>query len=285
MTIVEDFITASDTAVEYSDNQIAKLEQQALEDIDGHFRGYDRDVDLWQELGVPPELTIKDYEIEDIDDRDLEWALGLAGIGAASSTQFLLDNRDETIIKPVAYREQVLAGFALSRSQLIQAGKRSVTIVTEAKYVALQTRYVKDLAFLAEMDSVTLYNTLLEYDAILPADKLIANQMGYVSRMTNYQPGSPQWKEAVSNLIDVNSKGNLNQMNRRAVQQVYTYRETDGDFNTELVWIVEGGPNTCQYCLDRAGEIMTYREWIDQGLPGSDVCAGGDRCRCQLAAV
>jgi len=287
VTVVESYIKAHDNANDYADDLIAKLEPKALVDIDGLMRGDDaRDEELWTELGINSELSIADYEVDPREDRDLEWTLGLAGLSAASSTQFFLDNREETIIKPVAYREQVLSGFVLTQAQLVQAGKRSVTIVSEARYVALQSRFIDELSFLREMRSVELYETLLDYGAMRPADQLIADQVGYVSRMTRYQPGSTQFKEEVSRLIDRNSTRVLKGQNRRAVEGVSAFREADGDLDTLMVWIVEGGKGTCDYCLDMAGTVATYREFLDEiGTPGSDICKGGDLCRCHLGSA
>lgn len=284
MTVVEQYIRAHDNANDYNDEQIAKLQPRALEDIDGLYNGQDRDDDLWTELGVNPGLAVSDYEEDD--DRDLEWMLGLAGIGAAASTQFLLDNRDETIIKPVAYREQVLSGLVLTRTQMVQAGKRAVTVVTEARYAALQASFVEDLAFLREMNSVELYNALLDYGAIRPADQLIADQVSYVSRMTNYKDGSLQFKEEINKLIDHNSTSVLQSQNRRAVEGISAYREANGELDTLMVWVVEGGSNMCDYCAEMAGTTATYREFLNEiGTPGADICKGGDRCRCHLASA
>ncbi len=127
MPTPEEYIQASDNANDYTDNLMAKLEQRAVEDMDDLIiNTARRDVDLWTEIRVSPELTMSDYDEVKRDDRDLEWSTGLAGIAAASLHQFTLDNREETIIKPLAYRQQVVGTIAvqMTREQLIQAGKR-----------------------------------------------------------------------------------------------------------------------------------------------------------------
>ncbi|MCP4548676.1 MAG: hypothetical protein GY835_19640 [bacterium] len=283
MSTVDEFIRDSDNASDYADDLIAKLEQSALEDLDDLYNSDGgRDEELWNELGVNPELVVKDYNDEPTEDRGLEWVEGLAGISAAAATQFFLDNREETIVKPVAYREQVLSVYALSRTELIQAGKRGVEVIGVEKFQVLQARYVKDLAFISEVDSVTLYQTLYDYGAIRPIEKQIADAAGYVARMTEYRPGSTQFTEAVNDLINRDSKRVLKQQNRRAVERVYSFRSADGDMDALMAWIGEGGKNTCSYCLERFGRVQTYQEWIDEGLPGSAVCKGGDACQCHL---
>jgi hypothetical protein len=286
----KDYLVASDNADDYAQSRIEALDQQAHEDIDDLITSdAQRDAELWQELEVNPALTIDDYDGADPDDRDLKWTLGVAGLSAAASTQFFLDQREDTIIKPLAYREQVVGTLTLSTAALVTAGKRgvevAVTAVEPARFAALQAKYIRDLSFLAEMGNVELYNTLLEYKAIRPIEQVIASQTQYVARMTRYRPGTPQFKEAVNALIDTNSTRNLTNQSRRAVEGAYSYREADGDSNTLMVWIGEGGPKTCSYCYDRFGEIQSYAAWESEGLPGSDVCAGGDACRCHLAAA
>jgi hypothetical protein len=283
MTEVAEYIKASDSASDYADHLMEGIEQQAREDIDDLYRSpTNRDDELWELFGVDGELTINDYDEEEL--RGIDWTLGVAGISAAATTQFFLDERETTILKPAAYRDQVLAGFALSRVQLVVAGKRGVELVSTSKFQALQAEYVNKFAFMRELTNVELYETLLDYNAIRPFEQSVVSAQGYVARMTNYKPGSPQFKEEVSKLIDVNSTRGIKSANRQAVSQIHTLGQIDGDATTPLVWIVEGGPGTCSYCRANAGEVDTYNGWIERGLPGADTCLGGDLCRCQLAA-
>ena len=281
---VQKYIEANDNASDYADKLIKDLEQQALEDIDDLYRNAEnRDDELWDSMEVDTELVLGDYDAEEI--RGIDWSLGLAGISAASQSQFFLDNREETIIKPTAYREQALAGFALTRTQMVTAGRRGFEIAGTAKFAKLQAQYLEKYAFLREMSNVELYSQLLDYGAILPAEQTIASAQGYVARMTNYPPKSVQFKEEVAKLIDVNSKRGLQGMNRRAVAQISMVSEIGGDPKKLLVWIGEGGNNVCSNCASRFGEVKTYEQWENEGLPGASVCLGGDLCRCQLVAV
>jgi hypothetical protein len=280
---VTEYIKASDNASDYADSLIEGLEQQAREDIDDLYRSpTNRDDELWTLLGVDTELTIDEYDEELL--RGIDWSLGVAGISGAATTQFFLVERDDTIIKPAAYREQVLAGFALSKSELVRAGKRGVELVSTARFQVLQAEYLEKFAFLKDLSNTELYNTLLEYNAIRPFEQTVVSAQGYVARMTNYKPGSPQFKQEVAKLIDVNSTRGIKSMNRQAISQIHTLGQIDGDATTPLVWIVEGGPTTCSFCLANAGEVDTYNGWVERGLPGADICLGGDLCRCQLAA-
>jgi hypothetical protein len=284
-TEIDKFVIANDNAGDYADAQIKGLNQQALEDIDDLFNNVEgRDPVFWEVAEVDPMLVVADYEQVEIDDRDLDWSLGLAGLSAAATTQFFLDEAETTIVKPLAYREQVLDGFDLTQSQLIAAGKRQFESEAAEHFVKLQAKYLNEVSFLAEMEPAALYRQLLEYDAIMPMEKQIADAMGYVSRMTNYPPGSEQFTAEVNRLIDRNSGDVMRQNNRRAVQRIYSFREADGDPNALMVWLLESSA-PCTYCVDRAGEIDTYANWVERGLPGPEVCAGGNRCHCQLSAV
>ncbi len=275
--VITEYIEANDNASDYADSHIAGLEQDALEDIDDLFNSVEnRDMELWDVMeDVDLNLTIEDYDNEEI--RGLDWSLGMASISAASLSQFFLENRTETIIEPVAYRTQLLEGFNLTRAQLITAGKRGFEIAGTAAFETLSAEVLERFAFMNQLSNVELYEHLLKYDAIRPVEQTIASAQGYVSRMTNYKPGSTQFKEEVANLISRNSKRGLQGMNRRAVSQLHTIEQIGGDIKKLVVWIVEGGKNTCSFCASNAGDVHTYEEWASvYGLPGSDVCLGGD---------
>jgi hypothetical protein len=284
---IDAYVKATDEASDFVTHQLATIYPQALEDIDDLFRSVDsRDPELWEELEVDAETTVDDYEIAE--DRDLAWILGMSGMSAASVTQFTLDNAEHLLWEPLAYKEQLLEPFDLTEKQLIAAGKRGAVkyaddAVTEFKVI--QQRFLDDLNVLRQLDTVDLYRTLVQIDAVVPMDKLMADAAGYVSRMTSYRPGSTQWKEAVADLVDYNSKRALTSMTRRSVERIYSYREADGVGSTRMVWVGEGGKNTCLFCVDMFGVVKTYDQWIVDGMPGADVCAGGDLCKCGLAAL
>lgn len=280
---IQQYIEANDNASDYADAQIEGLEQQAREDIDDLYRNpANRDEELWDAFGVDTELTVADYDKEAI--RGIDWSLGLAGISAASQTQFFLDNREDTIIRPAAYREQVLAGFTLTRAKLVTAGKRGFEIVGTAQYEAIKAETLKKFAFMKDMTDLELFERLLSNGAIRPAEQTIVWAQGHTARLTGFAPGSPQYKEEIAKLIDTNSKRAMKAMNRRAVSRIHIINQVSGDALTPLVWIVEGGPNTCSYCLDNAGEVDTLDGWTERGLPGADVCLGLDSCRCMLSS-
>jgi hypothetical protein len=284
-TTAKEFLEASDNASDYADKLITDNEDLFREDIDNLILDdAKRDDELWQTFGTS-ESVLSDYDGVEREERDLDWAEGMAGMTAASMTQVFLDEREDTIIKPVAYREMVVGALVVAPAVLRMAGKRTVDVVAPETYQALQSKYLKDLAFLDDLSNTELYNVLVEAGAMRPPDKLIMDQMGYVSRMTGYRPGSPQFAEEVANLVDLNARSNIRSMNRRAVQRIYTDREVGGDLSRLMVWILERGPHNCSYCLDRAGDVRTYGDWIDAGLPGAEVCKGGDRCHCHLAAL
>ncbi len=283
---IKAYIEASDNASDYADSQAESVEQQAREDIDDLFINVDnRDAELWDSWGVNSELVLADYDTVEVDERDLDWVLGLAGLSAAATTQFFLENPDPLMLNAVSYREQVLDPFNMTREQLVIAGKRGVELEATKKFAKLRAEYVAEMEFLRGHSNAILYENLLDFKAIRPIEHAITDATGYVARMTDYVPGSTQFRGEVAKLIDTNAKGRIKQMNRRAVERIHAYREANGKGSTLMVWLVEGGPSTCDYCLDNAGVVDTYENWILYGLPGASVCKGGDRCRCHLAAA
>jgi hypothetical protein len=284
--VIEQYIRANDNADDYAEYLLSQMQQDALEDIDDMMHSLDgRDEQLWEAMDVDASLTVDDYENRQPEERSLEWVTGLAGLAAAAGTQFLLDNRDDTIIRPVAYREQVLADFDLTRAQLVQAGKRKLRTPPTVRFVRLQDTYINELRALRVLENRALYDTLLDYGALRPPDQVVADASGYVARMTQYKPGTPQFKSAVNDLIDMESGRGLKQQVRRSVERVYSYREADGNLDTLMVWIGEGDKSTCDFCPLRYGVIKRFGDWLEDGMPGAEVCAGGDYCRCHLAAV
>jgi hypothetical protein len=283
----ESLITALDNATDYADSRVEALEQDTREDIDAAYTDIEvRDPDLWEEMGVDPELPVSDYEAVDVPERDLNWLEGLAGIAAASLAQSYLDNRTETIIKPLAYRLQKLDGFDLTRSQVEKAGKRTgLNLLGTPEYEALQQRYLARLSYLEQYSNAELYRTLQQMKALRTTDQFIADQAGYVARMTEFRPGSTQFKEELAKLIDTSSKSGMRRMSRRSLQRLYVAQQVGDNGQALLTWLVENGPGTCSYCQDNAGVTQTLDEWIQDGMPGAEVCAGGDNCRCQLYAV
>jgi hypothetical protein len=285
MTTQEQLIQANDNASDFADANMEAYQNEFAQDIDYLMREEQgRDTELWEALGIGAAL-LSDYDGVERDDRDLDWSEGMGGLSAASTTQVFLDQRERTIIEPTAYREQVVGALVVTAAVLRSAAKRGFVEVPEKRFQKLQQRYLDEFDFLRGLSNTELYNLMVEAGAMRPIDKLITDQMGYVARMTNLRPGDPQFTADVAALIDANSGTNMQAMNRRAVEQFYTQREINGNVNTEMVWIIEGGPNTCRYCQDRAGQVQTYAEWVAIGLPGADTCAGGDRCRCHLAAL
>ena len=284
---IDEFVRAGDEAHEFSDASVDAFHQQALEEIDDLFRSLDnRDEELWDDLGADDTDTIADLEDEDNEDRDLMWLLGMSWLSMASTVQGFLDNREDLIIRPVAYREQLLDGFDLSSEELVSAGKRgslgsAVEIV--GRFETVQAKYLDDLSFLRDMDNVELFRTLRKYNALPSPAKILSDSMGYVSRMTEYKAGTDQWKGAVADLINHDSTRVMKGINRQAVRGIYQERDRDGDDSRPMVWIGEGG-NPCGPCQDRFGEIKTWAQWVIDGMPPTG-CLGNWLCKCVLYAV
>jgi hypothetical protein len=283
---VSEFVAWSDNANEYADDLREKLKQRALEDIDNLMSDAgERDVDLWGSFDIDDDQVVSDYDGVAPQNRDLNWSLGLSAIAAASGIQFFLDSRDDMIIWPSAYRAQVMNPFNLTRDQLVRAGKRDVLRVTIDGYQKLQNQFVTQFSTLRNMSSSQLYFELQNIGGLQSFDKYVSDSMGYVSRMTSYPPGSPQFKSSVADLVNMQSTSAQQRMNRRSIESISVERQIDGNYDTLLCWVLDPTSSHCPYCPPRAGEVRTFAEWITEGLPGADVCKGGDRCNCHLVAV
>jgi hypothetical protein len=291
------FVAANDNANDYADNLMDGLRQAAREDIDALLRETTgRDEELFEEFGVEPDLNVDDYDGTPGDQRDLDWSLGLSGLFAAALYQFVLDRRDDTIIKPLAYRAQAMGGFDLSRSDLVTAGKRDAELLPATPFDKIGSGYLTEFAFLKEPSNAELYGQLVEVEALAPVDKEIAAAQGYVARMSEYPPGSARAKGGLADVVEWQSGSGLKQIQRRATEQLNALREVGAltvtgialnlaASNKPMAWIAEGGKSICEYCKARAGDIRTYSQWLADGVPGAEVCAGGNRCRCHLMAV
>lgn len=282
---IDEYIRANDDADAFAAAEIEGLEQAAREDIDDLVTSEEnRDSDFWESLKATPDETVDDYDEVEPEDRDNEWLLGLSLLFVAGSTQFYLDNRDRTIVRPLAYRLQALDGLQLTRAELVEAGKRTTRTAAAGRFAELEGEYLDRFAPMLEMSNAELYEYLRDLNAIKPLDTMVAERMTAVSRMTEYQAGSPQFRAGVVALIESEATTTQAMNERRTIERIYSYEQADGDMDTLMVWIGEGGPNACQYCVARYGKVKTYRQWLKEGLPGAGVCAGADRCRCHLAA-
>jgi hypothetical protein len=283
---IKQYIEANDNASDYADHLADQLEPHSHEDIDYLMsEELDRDEELWDELGVNTKLVLKDYLTVPVPERGLDWTLGLAGISAASTIQFFTENRDDLLIKPIAYREQVMGRFNLTRDELVVAGRREIPTEQVMAFEPLQQEYVDNLAFLATMTNKDLFLTLSDYEAMRTAEQSISYHVANVSRMASYPVDTPQLMEATAGLVSTSAGIRQKELSRKAISGVAIFREATKGLRTLMAWIVERDKKTCAYCPKNAGEIDTYENWIKRGLPGAGICAGGDRCRCQLVEV
>lgn len=59
----------------------------------------------------------------------------------------------------------------------------------------------------------------------------------------------------------------------------------ESDMGQKYIWISVRGKNTCWPCWNRHGEEKTMEGWINAGVPRSNFCLGGWRCRCELVPM
>ena len=284
---IAEYIAASDNASDYADAQAKKLEQRALEDIDDLTRNPERrDTEFWAAFDVNEQLTVADYEAEPVLERGPEWSLGLAGIYGASRSQFVMDNREALIIKPAAYRQQVMSRFSLTHEQLVAAGKRGFPIENNPYFEEIQLESYESVEDLRGLNNTDLYTELLTLGAVRDSGQVIVTETARTSYMLSYPPESIAWQNAASSVVNTEATKEVTSMTRRSLAAVYAVKIKNILTSPLVVWIIEGGKNTCGNCLNYAGQVHTYEEWANiYGLPGAEVCRGLDRCRCNLDAV
>jgi len=54
---------------------------------------------------------------------------------------------------------------------------------------------------------------------------------------------------------------------------------------SKYMWGLESSAEHCDDCLAREGQVKTFEEWKDEGLPGSGVTQCGNNCLCSLIEV
>lgn len=145
-------------------------------------------------------------------------------------------------------------------------------------YVALP-----ELADMKDMSNAELLKMLNYYGITEPYNMLQTQSMEYVRRMMPLR-SDEDINRAYSELIN-NERRQLLGVSRRVAQQWSTLDAIQGNMYQELIWIAEDDEATCDSCAPRSGEIATWAEWKQRGMPGSEVCRGGNYCRCDLIPV
>lgn len=139
------------------------------------------------------------------------------------------------------------------------------------------------LAEMKDMSNADLLRTLNHYGITEPYNMLQMQSMDYVRRMMPLKT-SEDINRAYSQLIN-NERRQLLGVTRRVSQQWSTLDAIQGNIQQELIWIAEDDEATCDACAPRSGEIETWIGWRQRGMPGSEVCQGGNYCRCDLIVV
>lgn len=299
MATARDLLDAEEREQARLDLLAERLAPDAAESIDDLLHNpQNRDEELWQDAGVSDiEVTIDDYEAVAPDERGPEWVAGLAAMVAAAKLQVLAENRDALL---TAYRRRLrlVNGLDLSPDELVKAGaqgidKRNVRKLrdelrdsqddeTEAPGEELEE---PSLAALAAMSNADFIDTLQDSRMIGSWASQQTQAMGNVQRMVEREPGTLSFLDVKSDLIANQSTSGMQKLIRRSSQQYTTLAEMDGDASTDFVWVTETDDAVCSQCKPRGGEVHTYAEWLDRGLPGAAVCLGDDNCRCDLVKV
>jgi len=153
-------------------------------------------------------------------------------------------------------------------------------------YKKIMTDRLPSPADMDSMDADNYFFVMEQYGVLPPMPVLRAQAGAYVTRMTAYPPGSPEWNTALEDLVSTESKRGMKGLTRRISERWSTLETIDGNENQELMWMFEDDEASCDNCAQYAGDIHTFKEWEAMGIhPGSSVCKGGDACRCDFLAV
>jgi hypothetical protein len=135
---------------------------------------------------------------------------------------------------------------------------------------------------LVNLSDVELANVLTRFGVVQPWPQLRAETVGYLNRVSQIPPGTPQFTAEVERLLDIESKSGLLNIARSSYRDFsLAYTDTSGD----LIRICEDDENSCVVCIDLGGKEGTIEYHKSIGMAGSQSCLGGPKCRCQYMAV
>lgn len=275
-----------------------RMAQPAAEQVDELLHNpTNRDEQLWLAAGIADvEVTIDDYEDVPVDQRDALWVAGLAAMLAAAKLQVLAEDR-EGLLRAFARRLRDVNGLDLDQDELISAATQGIS----KKNVAALTKQLRDdtipdssadevldatsLAELRALDNADFIDSLQDSRMIGSWGAQQARHLANAERMLELEPGSDHFRDEKSSAIGAVAGLGILLLLRRASQQYTTLVEVNGNDETLMIWITEDDEAVCENCDPRGGMIHTYAEWRALGLPGSAVCLGKDRCRCDLFKI
>ena len=112
-----------------------------------------------------------------------------------------------------------------------------------------------------------------------PPDEMVEQQQEFLARF-NITPDSPQYAAEMERLGSSQSGKVLLSTSRRTQEQYQSLSSVDGNVNTNMVRMEEGGENPpCSLCEPLDGLEMTLAEFYSTGQgPGGSTCEGGDFC-------
>ena len=260
-----------------------------------------RDAEIYQLLGVSPDIVMSDYEAVAIWDRDPRWGNGLSSMLVASRMQAwieILGTPDLFSVFANVAEELGSQAKSLTESELKDAAKEGVSKSRLAKArSALELvdsdvpipktglppkRTLPDIDVIKKMSNAELLDFLESHGVTKSYGQMQMDAGQYVTRMTDLRPGSPEWAAEVFRITDTESRRGMLGLTRRVQQNWTTLEYIDGDVDTQLIWVSEGDDHTCDNCARQAGQVKTYRQWQLEGMPGASTCLGGDYCRCDL---
>lgn len=287
----EDIFARVDMLFE-SDEEIPGEIDELLKELDR------RDEDIFAAVGADPEDTIDDYEDVPRDDRGPGWAVGLSALFAAARLQVWARRKDQ-LVRLMARRARLLSNHGASGDDLastlgvgvskakIKAAKASITAIEDQQDIDLGS--IPSASKLMSASDAEFIE-ILEDAGILPTyDRVAMASVGDTASMMEIPSGSPEFTGAISSMVDREGRGHMVEMSRRTDSSYSTMVAIGllGLASTKALcaWLSETDRSTCDKCLARDRDVMSYDDWRKRGLPGAGVCRGGDRCRCLLVPL
>jgi len=105
----------------------------------------------------------------------------------------------------------------------------------------------------------------------------------YIPRITRRKWTKQALQAEMQRLMDIEEQSGVRKFAKRAYREYGIVQAVSGAKSlaaVEWIWIVDGGDNTCDGCMEHAGQTGTIASFGTR--PGAQTCYGGEECQCQL---
>jgi hypothetical protein len=138
----------------------------------------------------------------------------------------------------------------------------------------------EQLAELGTADTETLNAVLERYRLVNTPDTMLQAQTKYLERF-NATAGTDLYDTQLQELKAGMEGRILLGQSRRVSQRYGTLVATDGNLDSEVIYINEG-EEPCEGCEPLGGTVGKLRDLIAEGIEPAAQCLGGDLCLCDF---